>query len=134
MVLGAPEGSIVLLEQPELHLHPGVQSRLADFLTYARRDIRIVVETHSEYLLTRLRLRIAEGRLSPDELGVLFATQRTPDENSSDLYTEFEHLSLDELGDLNRWPENFFDSLDRDSVDLARAVARKLEIDASSSK
>jgi predicted ATPase len=135
MVLGAPEGSVVLLEQPELHLHPGVQSRLADFLTYARRDIRIVVETHSEYLLTRLRLRIAEGKLDPDELGVLFATQKTSDdEDSGELYTEFEHLSLDELGDLNRWPDNFFDSLDRDSVDLARAVARKLEIDASSNE
>lgn len=133
MVLGAPEGSVVLLEQPELHLHPRVQSRLADFLAYARRDIRIVVETHSEYLLTRLRLRIVEGDLKPDELGVLFATQ-PPEEQEDEkiagdaVYTEFEHLSVDELGDLNRWPPNFFDSLDRDSVDLARAVARKLDL------
>lgn len=134
MVLGAPEGSVVLLEQPELHLHPGVQSRLADFLAYARRDIRIVVETHSEYLLTRLRLHIAEGKLEPTELGVLFATQRTDESSEADqsVHTEFEHLSVDELGDLNRWPEDFFDSLDRDSVDLARAVARKLEVDTPS--
>jgi predicted ATPase len=130
LVLGAPEGAVVLLEQPELHLHPGVQSRLADFLSRARRDIRIVVETHSEYLLTRLRLRIAEGDLDPDELAVLFATQKPDDEeaDSEAVHTQFEHLALDELGDFNRWPEDFFDSLDRDSVDLARAVARKLEL------
>lgn len=136
LVLGAPQGSVVLLEQPELHLHPGVQSRLADFLSRARNDIRIVVETHSEYLLTRLRLRIAEGELNPDELAVLFATQQTEDDDDSSeplLHTEFEHLTLDELGDLNHWPADFFDSLDRDSVDLAKAIARKLEIDSSTS-
>lgn len=133
LVLGAPEGSIVLLEQPELHLHPGVQSRLADFLAYARRNIRIVVETHSEYLLTRLRLRIAEGDLAPGELAVLFATQQETTEEPGSLHTEFEHLNLDELGDLNRWPRDFFDSLDRDSVDLAQAIARKLRTDEASS-
>jgi predicted ATPase len=127
LVLGAPEGSVVLLEQPELHLHPGVQSRLADFLARARRNIRIVVETHSEYLLTRFRLRIAEGELDPNELAVLFATQQ-PDDDSEVLHTQFEHLTLDELGDFNRWPKDFFDSLDQDSVDLAQAVARKLEV------
>jgi predicted ATPase len=115
-----------------------VQSRLADFLAYARRDIRVVVETHSEYLLTRLRLRIAEEKLIPSELAVLFATQQPnedqdDDEDAGSLHTEFEHLSLDELGDLNRWPKAFFDSLDRDSIDLANAVARRLEIDQAQS-
>lgn len=61
LVLGVPSRSVVLLEQPELHLHPAVQSRLADFLMFAREDIRILVETHSEYLVSRLRRRLAEG-------------------------------------------------------------------------
>jgi len=127
MVLGAPESSVVLLEQPELHLHPKVQSRLADFLANARRNIRIVIETHSEYLLTRLRLRIAEDRLDRNEIAVLFATQR-PDSESGDsetVHTEFSHLSIDELGDFDHWPEDFFDSLDQDSVELAQAVSKK---------
>lgn len=129
LVLGAPEGSIVLLEQPELHLHPGVQSRLADFLAFARRDIRIVVETHSEYLLTRLRLRVAEDEIDPETLAVLFATQQPDEEEGkkASLHTQFEHLSVDELGDFDHWPQDFFDSLDHDSVAIARAIARRLE-------
>ncbi len=129
MVLGAPQGSVILLEQPELHLHPKVQSRLADFLAYARRNVRIVVETHSEYLLTRLRLRIAENKLDRDELAVLFATQLPDSEDKSGkaLHTEFDHLNIDELGDFHHWPEGFFDSLDNDSVELAQAVASRLQ-------
>lgn len=127
MVLGAPEGAVVLLEQPELHLHPKVQSRLADFLAYARPNIRIVVETHSEYLLTRLRLRIAEGKIDREQIAVLFARQRPDDgEGASGVHTEFRHLSLDELGDFDHWPEDFFDSLDLDNVALARAVAKRI--------
>lgn len=135
MVLGAPEGAVVLLEQPELHLHPKVQSRLADFLLYARPKIRIVVETHSEYLLTRLRLRIAEGKLDREQVAVLFATQRVDggDEGTAAVHTEFSHLNLDELGDFDHWPEDFFDSLDLDSVALARAVAKKYGVRRSDS-
>jgi hypothetical protein len=127
MVLGAPEGAVVLLEQPELHLHPKVQSRLADFLVYARPNVRIVVETHSEYLLTRLRLRIAEEKIDREQIAVLFARQRPDDETgASGVHTEFSHLSLDELGDFDHWPEDFFDSLALDNVALAQAVAKRL--------
>lgn len=131
MVLGAPEGSVVLLEQPELHLHPKVQSRLADFLAYARRNIRVIVETHSEYLITRLRLRIAEGKLNQDELAVLFAKQRIDEgsDGQESVHTVFDHLSVDELGDFDCWPEGFFDTLDRDTVALAQAIAQKYKDD-----
>jgi predicted ATPase len=57
-------GGIYMVQQPELHLHPDAQAALADFFLYlACHGIRIVVETHSEYLLIRLRRRLAEGRL-----------------------------------------------------------------------
>ena len=56
MLLSAPEGSIVLLEQPELHLHPNAQSALADLLLYAaeQRRLQLIVESHSEHLLRAL--------------------------------------------------------------------------------
>lgn len=75
LVLGSSSGDLALLEQPELHLHPKVQSRLGDFFATARPDVRLLVETHSEYLITRLRLRVARGDLSAEELAVLFARQ-----------------------------------------------------------
>lgn len=85
LTLLAPENSTLLIEQPELHLHPGAQSRLGDLLIYVavRRNVRLLIETHSENLLIRMRRRVAESSMniiSPDEesylphhaLGVLF--------------------------------------------------------------
>jgi AAA domain, putative AbiEii toxin, Type IV TA system len=122
LVLGAQSGAILLLEQPELHLHPKVQSRLADFFIRARLDVRLIVETHSENLITRLRRRVAEHQLAPEDVSVLFAAQKPLDDGES-VYTEFKALSLNELGDFDVWPENFFDSLDQDAAALAKAVA-----------
>src|SRR5262249_35020699 len=63
----APEGSTVILEQPEIHLHPAVQSALADAIitTVKSRNIQVILESHSEHLLQRLLRRIAEGQDSP---------------------------------------------------------------------
>jgi hypothetical protein len=133
LVLGAPDDAIVFLEQPELHLHPKIQSRLGDFFSFARPQIRLIVETHSEYLITRLRLRAAEGTLDVDQLAVLFASQGKvepvdPDHRGApDLFTEFTRLGLDELGDFNLWPVDFFDTLGKDTVALAQAITRKLD-------
>jgi energy-coupling factor transporter ATP-binding protein EcfA2 len=127
LVLGAPSQALILLEQPELHLHPKVQSRLADFFVLARSDVRLVIETHSEYLLTRLRVRIAQGTLAPNDVAVLFASQQpVSDDAELSRYTEFRDLTLDELGDFDLWPVNFFDSLDDDAVALAEAVAARV--------
>lgn len=134
-VLGAKKGQLILLEQPELHLHPKVQSRLADFFTFARPDVQILVETHSEYLITRLRVRVAEGALDPSEVAALFVSKREgevvpakegEEPRPPEFHSEFKPLALDDLGNFNAWPEDFFDSLERDSVELARAVTDRL--------
>ncbi|MBJ7355315.1 MAG: AAA family ATPase [Thermoleophilaceae bacterium] len=137
IVLGANEGQTILLEQPELHLHPKVQSRLADFVAWARPDVRILLETHSEYLITRLRLRVAQERLDPGRLVVKFVDQRPNDDQTELLHSEFHPLNINELGDFDYWPEGFFDSLDRDVVAIARAVNLQLtkrEGDANATK
>lgn len=134
-VLGAKNGQLILLEQPELHLHPKVQSRLADFFAFARPDVQILVETHSEYLITRLRVRAAEGELDPGEVAALFVSKHEGEARKSadgeeseapEHYSEFKSLTLDDFGNFNAWPKDFFDSLESDSVDLARAVTNRL--------
>ncbi len=131
-VLGAATGQLVLLEQPELHLHPRVQSRLADFFAWARPDIRLLIETHSEYLVTRLRLRIADGTVNRKNLSVLFVSLHRQDQETvapsapREPFSEFKELQVNELGDFNQWPDGFFDSLDQDAVALAHAVTAKL--------
>jgi len=61
----AKEGSLVIIEQPELHLHPSAQAKLADlFIQVAiRKNVRLIIETHSEHLYLRLRRRMAESKV-----------------------------------------------------------------------
>ena len=79
----ANHGDTIILEQPEIHLHPAVQSGLADIIieTAQMRDIQVIVESHSEHLLTRLQRRIAEKDLPrgitirPDDVSIYFCQQ-----------------------------------------------------------
>ena len=74
-----PEGSILILEQPEAHLHPNVQAKLADVLidVVKNRNIQIILESHSEHLLHRLTRRIAEGKFSAETWRYMHAKSTT---------------------------------------------------------
>ncbi|WP_229725472.1 AAA family ATPase [Hymenobacter baengnokdamensis] len=71
-----PEGSTVILEQPEIHLHPAVQAGLADVFIDAikRRKLQIILESHSEHLLQRLQRRMAEEIIEPDAVKLYFTS------------------------------------------------------------
>jgi len=98
-----PEGSTIILEQPEIHLHPSVQSHLADvFIDVAlNRKVQIIVESHSEHLLNRLQLRIAEEKISHDDITLYFCEISG---NTSSLTT----LETDIFGNILHWPKDFF--------------------------
>ena len=99
----APEGSTLILEQPGIHLHPKVQSQLADLLieVVTERNLQILVESHSEHLLNRLQRRVAEEKISADQTALYFCRN---DKGTS----EIERLEMDEFGNITNWPENFF--------------------------
>ena len=99
----APEGSTLILEQPGIHLHPMVQSQLADLLIEVvnERNLQILVESHSEHFLTRLQRRIAEEKIDADQTALYFCRN---DEGIS----KIERLKMDEFGNISNWPENFF--------------------------
>ena len=98
-----PEGSTVLMEQPEIHLHPAVQSGLADVLLNVAkaRNVQIIVESHSEHLMRRLQRRVAEEAVSSDHVKLYFVTTSGSEAQASD-------LNLNEWGEIENWPENFF--------------------------
>ena len=98
-----PEGSILILEQPEAHLHPKVQSDLADLLieVVKNRQLQIILESHSEHLLIRLMRRIAEEQISADDTAFYFCEMN---EGTS----EIERLDVDDYGNITNWPQNFF--------------------------
>ena len=97
-----PEGSTVILEQPEIHLHPLAQAELADVLinVAGHRRVQILLESHSEHLLLRLQRRIAEEEISHDLVKLYFCDK---DKMSSNITP----LEIDVFGNIMNWPKNF---------------------------
>jgi len=97
-----PEGSTVILEQPEIHLHPLAQANLADVILNAatHRKVQVIVESHSEHLLLRLQRRVAEGSIDNKDLRLYFCDAQ----NGS---SRLEPLDVDMFGIINNWPDRF---------------------------
>ena len=98
-----PEGSTVLIEQPEIHLHPAVQSGLADVMldVAKNRDVQVIVESHSEHLMRRLQRRVAEEEASSEDVKLYFVSTKQGVAQASD-------LELNEWGEIEKWPDKFF--------------------------
>lgn len=123
-VLFAPPDALFIVEQPELHLHPAVQARLADFLLLARPDLASIVETHSDAFVTRLRRRVAEGSVDTAAVGITFIEPGEEGALSRD-------LTLNEFGDLSRWPAGFLSTSEEDTSAIIKAnITRMAAADA----
>jgi predicted ATPase len=98
-----PNGSILVLEQPEIHLHPNVQAGLADVFIDAIRTqgIQIILESHSEHLLRRLQRRMAEEVFSHEDAALYFCRIESGE-------SRLDHLKLDMFGNIENWPQDFF--------------------------
>lgn len=116
----APEGSTVLLEQPEIHLHPSVQAGLADVFVdvVKRRRIQIILESHSEHLLRRLQRRMAEERLPVADAALYFCSA---DQAGSKLTP----LELDLFGNITNWPKDFFGDELGEIAETQKAILRR---------
>ena len=98
----ASPGATLLLEQPEIHLHPKVQAEFADFLIeISQRGVSVVVETHSEHLLARIQRRIAEEALRLDHLALYYAVPGPEGAKIS-------RITVNEFGQLEH-PSGFFE-------------------------
>ena len=108
---------LVLIEHPELHLHPSVQAKLADlFAIFSSHGTNFLLETHSEYIITRLRLLAATSQVKDLNLSLIFA-EKVNDSGRSP--TRFSQSKMDELGRLNYWPKGFMGSILDDRMQLA---------------
>ena len=111
-----------MFEQPELHLHPKVQTLLGDFfLSMALCNKQCIVETHSEYLIDRLRFRIAAATPEKElksQPKIYFVEQ-------SSQGTTFREVVINEYGAVLDWPEGFFDQSHQQAEEILRAAAMK---------
>jgi len=114
LILASKEHDIQMIENPEVHLHPQLQALFVDLFLFAVEHHRkLIIETHSDHVINRLRYRVKENPVYLDKINILFLEK--PEESIR--YTEV-HLSKD--GKFDYWPENFFDQNYKDLVELIK--------------
>ena len=121
-----PEGSTVILEQPEIHLHPLAQAGLADVIINAatHRNVQVIVESHSEHLLLRLQRRIAEEAILADDVKLYFCD--APAGTST-----LTPLEVDLFGSIRNWPDRFMgDAFGEAAKAELKRIARQAQIAA----
>ena len=120
-LLSEPDTTLIF-EQPELHLHPKVQTLLADFfLSITQLGKQCILETHSEYLINRIRFRIAAAvEQNPWVEAVKMYFVERPPEGST-----FRDVKVNEYGAVMDWPEGFFDQSQREAEAILMAAVRK---------
>jgi predicted ATPase len=98
----ATRGNLLLLQQPEVHLHPRAQAALGSFFVRQASSEKkdFVIETHSDYLVDRIRIEIAAGTIAPEQVSILFFDR-------SALETKVHQLTLDSNGNILGAPKNF---------------------------
>jgi predicted ATPase len=110
-LLSSSPGALVLLENPEAHLHPQGQAKVGELIARAAsRGIQVVVETHSDHVLNGILIAVHAGILKPEEVNLHFF-QRTnkPDDMSSEIISP----KVNRDGRLDQWPDGFFDEWDK---------------------
>jgi len=114
-------GDILIFEQPELHLHPKIQAKLTDFLiAIASSNRQIILETHSEYIINRLRLRIASSmdEQLKDLTNILFIKKNNQLSN-------FEKINISKYGSITNWPDDFFDQTQSETEQILISATLK---------
>lgn len=107
--LSETEGGIMLVENPEVHLHPAGQALMGQFLAdVARAGIQVIVETHSDHVLNGIRRAVKTERLRPEQVFIHFFKPRSDDG------AQVHSPALDAAGNIDIWPEGFFDQFDKD--------------------
>lgn len=94
----APEGAPILIEEPEIHLHPEMQALATDFLIETMQEgHQLFITTHSEHMIGRIQRRIAEGRISVDDVAILWVKHESEEEG-----TIVEEVKIGEEGILHK--------------------------------
>lgn len=120
----APIDSLLIAEQPEIHLHPKAQTQLGDLLIAVSKEKKsLLIETHSEHLLMRIQRRIADGTISPNSVAIYYC-------DPSSEGTNIKRIKIDEFGQLQSdLPAGFFDeSFLETKAHIEEIVKRKQEI------
>ena len=115
-ILSARPGSLLIIENPESHIHPRGQSKLGELLALAaQNDIQLLVETHSDHVLNGVRVAVKKYQLDPERIGLYFFERA---EEQMGHQTHIVQPKLDKDGRIDVWPRHFFDEWDHNLMEL----------------
>lgn len=114
-ILASSPGTIILIENPEAHLHPKGQVRMGELLSLAAScGIQIVLETHSDHILNGIRLAVHAGKIKPDDVQLHYFQRK---EEKRQTVTQVVSPHIDRNGRIDKWPDGFFDEWEK-SLDI----------------
>jgi len=118
----AKEDRVLIIENPEAHLHPSAQSKMGYFLgVIANSGLRIIIETHSDHIVNGVQLAVAKKALTNSHVTVNFFSKERetlPGESSDKKQPVVKEISITEKGELTEWPAGFFDQSQVDFAEL----------------
>lgn len=114
------ENEMVIIENPEAHLHPSAQSKLGYFLTKMSNYVQIIIETHSEHIINGIRLATLEEDVDHNEITINFFESQ-----EDTLEPNIKCIKIDDMSDLTDWPKGFFDQQTQDIGTIFRNRATK---------
>lgn len=111
LCLRSKQGDVIMIENPEIHLYPAAQSRLAEFISFMVSHHRqIIMETHSDVIITKIRHEVFKSKLDNNDVMVLY---------KNDITSPFQEISLDTNGSFcPDFPESFFDATLRELLEM----------------
>lgn len=109
-ILKAKPDDLLIIENPESHLHPAGQSKIAELCAIAAANgVQIIVETHSDHFLNGIRVATKNELLKPEDSKVYFFRK-----DKDELETKIDEINIDKEGGIDRYPKGFFDQFDED--------------------
>lgn len=110
--LSCTKDSVLIIENPEIHLHPGAQSKFVEFFSFfASRGLQIVLETHSDHIINGVRKELKRGNLKIDQVAVYFLHQKEKEAGSV-------KIEFTSKGAIKNMQDGFFDQFDEDLDEL----------------
>ncbi|VEN73418.1 Predicted ATPase [Candidatus Desulfarcum epimagneticum] len=106
-LLAAGKESILIMENPEAHIHPRGQVKLGKLMAMsAAAGVQLFIETHSDHIINGVRVAIKDGLIPPSDVAFSYFTKKT---TKNEQHTEITEIDVDERGELSAYPKDFLD-------------------------
>jgi predicted ATPase len=112
-LLSAKVGDLIIIENPETHLHPSAQAKLARLICLAAANgVQVFVETHSDHIINSMRVSVKKGIIKSEEIVLNYFSK------NKQLLTKIDRIKIQPGGGLEKWPEGFFDEWENQLTEL----------------